>query len=258
MSEADIPEQEHDLLAATRQFAEAYQREENKKKFFSKLKKQYDADMLPVRATLMNLIHGPEEIFDANSSTQRFIRVFARHGIHRDFDYLEAYRAMIRMMRASEARQHALQDYRGQYNAYRRGRDEAFITGSILIGRNGRVPWFWHSSEQRLGPVSKTYQHEGFVILVEDRLYLLGIGKDYIRQMTLRAVPRPAETPIPGIVLTERTEVIGAAGQEDRHVPLAAKTVLFKASLDPARSEIEGYLRNQSEIDGVLYGWTRL
>lgn len=249
MADNDAATEERLLMEAANSFAKQWDAEIEQKAFLEKLVQQYDLK-IPSVPTLKKLAKNPEAILDSSALTQKFILTFGKHGIHSNFDYLTIYQTLTKMMNTSRHRQNVLEDWYGKYTAYRRGRDE-YIVGSIVIDRKGRVPWFHHLSLQKVGKDdARRFDHEGPVIVVGDRIYLLGIGKDYLRQMTLRAVARPNEEAIPGIVLTERW-------YDDKLAPLAAKTVLFCDGISPAAGAIESYLTNDTELEGVIYGWRK-
>ena len=101
------------------------------------------------------------------------------------------------------------------------------------------------------GIEEETYLHDGFIFLVQNRLYFLGVGQTiggpYLRPMIMKNVD-PKKEPIKGMLLTERKE---------GNIPLATKTIMVREDMPnkPSLDQIRADLENESEFDHILYGW---
>ncbi len=142
-----------------------------------------------------------------------------------------------------------LEDYRGDYFLYRRGK-EGLIEGNIVISNDNDGPWMhYHSSNQN----GIEYEHKGPIYLAHGSIYMVGIGatraEKYFRPMIFKAVDNPRVSVTFGILLTELA---------DTYLPLSAKVALVSSD-DPRvgasdfLDELERRLSIDSK-DNVIYG----
>jgi hypothetical protein len=231
-------------------FSKTYEGARDKKRFYKLVRLQYE-DLAPSDATLKML--GEDLVRHPRGNTRQFVEAFKRDGLIPDLDILfAAYEFLRKKMAISVTQQAQIADFQGKYRIYRRSLEDNLVEGSITIGKKGPVPWFCHSSRQKLfGRPAKVFKHEGFVFFEHGRIHLFGFGEHYLRPVTLKLVENPRNDPMPGILLTEKVEEDGDL------IPLSAKTVMVHETIDINLVDLDVYLGNNSALDGVLYGWIK-
>jgi len=183
-------------------------------------------------------------------SKKEIIRWYQKYSIA-PTPYSNLYKAINECMERSG--EGDLQRFEGSFSSYRKSSDEGeFITGKITIEFSDKhQAWMHtHDSIQNINNRDRRFFHEGPVLLVENRLYLLGIGNAqgsrYIRVMIMKNVDEPRTMPITGMLLTERA--IG-------NIPFASKIVMYNADFKPSDEELGQLLQNESTVADILYGW---
>lgn len=164
--------------------------------------------------------------------------------------------------------QSAAAKYVGNYVCYRYlSGTETLVEGNIKIeyDKSAASYHFTHltddSGDDATVPLLK---HSGPFYVLDNRLYMVGIGMDnygaYLRPLIVQAAERPTTTPLRGVVLTEWW---------NGHVPVAARTILFHEDFHktmrakhPDDADFEDFivkrLKLPSSSEGALVDCTNL
>lgn len=207
------------------------------------------------------ILKNPSKLLKASPDIKRAFLEFAKlKGSVLAGSKLTLYEAMRWKLEVDN--QEHLASYVGLYRCFRMSDEStALVEGTIEILNNTEgVFWFEHKSMQNLRIIGTAeFNHDGPVYIRSKRIYLVGIGKDkfgsYIRPIIIGTVDEPREQMMVGMVLTETAY----------HVPMACKTVLVHEELfrnlgaasapDVCEAAIKRLLKNESDIDDILYGW---
>jgi hypothetical protein len=206
--------------------------------------------------TLRNI--SADRVGRAHQSTKTALIEYLEYREGASLPYTEIYNAISSLFKL-EIHERIPGRFAGEYNCFRLANDGNIITGEIRIFFENNTCQFEHHSKQDVHDQIREFNHRGIVIFLDDRIYLIGLGSDayghYLRPMILRKVQFPDRDPIVGIVLLEAL----ANPADDSIIPLASKTVLIRrgATWDTDPNIVRSYLRNESETENIVYGWSK-
>ena len=116
-----------------------------------------------------------------------------------------------------------VEKYIGKYRYFRRNIQGNFVDGMINIYNGDGIILFDHSNNFSDNLNDIKINHTGFVYIMGERMYLIGIGDRYIRPIIANCVKDPLKERIDGIVMSTR---------EGDGVLFCAKFIMFNEKSD--------------------------
>ena len=142
--------------------------------------------------------------------------------------------------RIGQVSKNSLRNLDGTFTSYRKSNEPAkVIVGKYRFESTSYGALFWHSSVQTIqfsdaARETKTYHHEGIVVGMKGRLFLLGLGPGYMRPEILLPVGSLDNwNAFHGILLTEKEEI------NNTFSPLASKTLIVRDGLRENRDYLD-------------------
>jgi hypothetical protein len=197
------------------------------------------------RATIKSLLKDPKKIFSALPATRKAVLDFYILETRESSDSYKLYDLLLRTFGRKTSDQEGFERYVGIYRFYRKSSvSQELVTGevSFCFHKDLNIPYHFHAAQQlvdfRSGAELRDIDHEGPVFMFANRMYVIGVGESYLRQMIFRRVDNTKREPLTGMLLSERLP-----GNE----PIAVRIVMYHSEFtyQPSQDEILRFLENE-------------
>jgi hypothetical protein len=206
------------------------------------------------KATIKSILKDPKKIFSALPATRKALLNFYIHDMRENSDMYRLYHLLLQRFGRTASDQKGFERYVGIYRFYRSSSvGEKLISGELSFDfhKDLDIPYF--NTSQQLVDFSagaELYQtdHDGPVFMFSNRMYVMGVGENYMRQMILRRVDDLKREPLTGILLTERFP-----GNE----PLAVRLVMYHKNFvgQSDQGKILSLIGDEEAQPEILGGW---